>query len=390
LANKDKVLCEVTETRAIAFYLPQFHPIPENDEWWGPGFTEWANVAKAKPLFRGHLQPKLPADLGFYDLRVPEVRHQQAVLARRAGIESFCYWHYWFDGHQLLERPIKEVLKSGEPEIGFCFGWANESWTGIWHGSPGRVLIEQTYPGDDDHRRHFDALVPAFFDRRYSTVDGKPLFYIFRPDNLPDPAATVELWRRCAERAGLPGLYLVAETPHGERAVRNGFDGFVTVPSALEFAFGTRHALAKRVASRFGGPLIGRYSEMMAALNELAQRVASRFGGALIGRYSEMTAALNELAQDGNPRRFPCVMPGWDNTPRAGRRGVVLTGNSPDQFAAQARTAVQALANRRLEERLLFVKSWNEWAEGNYMEPDTEWGDRFIRALGGVLGSEES
>lgn len=133
--------------RVIAYYPPQYHPIQENDEWWGKGFTEWTNVAKAKPLFPGHYQPHLPADLGFYDLRVPEVRHEQAEMARSHGVEGFCYWHYWIGGRRLLERPFNEVLKSGEPDFPFCLAWANESWTGVWHGSPQTTLMEQTYPG---------------------------------------------------------------------------------------------------------------------------------------------------------------------------------------------------------------------------------------------------
>ena len=150
----------MTRARAIALYLPQFHPIPENDAWWGSGFTEWTNTAKARPLFAGHHQPHVPADLGFYDLRLPETREAQAALARRYGIEGFCYYHYWFAGRRILERPFDEVLASGKPDFPFCLCWANESWTGIWHGAPGRILIEQTYPGPADHAAHFSALRP--------------------------------------------------------------------------------------------------------------------------------------------------------------------------------------------------------------------------------------
>jgi lipopolysaccharide biosynthesis protein len=160
--------------RAIALYLPQFHPIPENDEWWGPGFTEWTNVTRARPLFRGHVQPHLPADLGFYDLRLAEVRDAQAELARAHGIEAFCYWHYWFgDGRRILERPFQEVLDSGAPAIKFCLGWANESWTGIWHNAQDRVLVEQRYPGKEDTDAHFTALVPAFRDQRYLALPNR-------------------------------------------------------------------------------------------------------------------------------------------------------------------------------------------------------------------------
>ena len=197
--------------RVIALYLPQYHPIPENDEWWGRGFTEWTNTAKAKPLFRGHYQPHVPADLGFYDLRLPETRAAQAQLAREYGIEGFCYYHYWFAGRRILERPFDEVLASGQPDFPFCLNWANQTWSGIWHGAPERVLIEQTYPGMDDHCRHFDALLPAFTDQRYVKVEGKPLFVIYHPWELPDSRRVLDLWRELAVKAGLAGLFLVGE-----------------------------------------------------------------------------------------------------------------------------------------------------------------------------------
>ena len=185
-----------SKARVIAFYLPQFHPIPENDEWWGKGFTEWTNTAKAKPLFPGHYQPHVPADLGFYDLRVPEARFAQAEMAKEYGIEGFCYYHYYFAGKRLLERPFDEVLNSGMPDFPFCLCWANQTWTGIWHGSPDRVLIEQTYPGPGDDERHFDYLCKAFHDQRYIKVDGKPMFLVYCPKELPEPEKTTEFWRR--------------------------------------------------------------------------------------------------------------------------------------------------------------------------------------------------
>src|SRR6476660_7941454 len=166
--------------RLIAFYLPQFHPIPENDEWWGKGFTEWTNVANAKPMFRGHYQPHVPADLGFYDLRVPETREAQAALARNYGVEGFCYYHYWFAGRRVLERPFDEVLASGQPEFPLCLTGANATWTVVWHGAPTRVLIQQTYPGMDDYRRHFVGLLPALTDQRYLAVEGNPIFLLYR------------------------------------------------------------------------------------------------------------------------------------------------------------------------------------------------------------------
>ncbi|MCX7012247.1 MAG: glycoside hydrolase family 99-like domain-containing protein, partial [Candidatus Sumerlaeota bacterium] len=198
------------KARLIAFYLPQFHPIPENDEWWGKGFTEWTNVAKARPLFPGHYQPRVPADLGFYDLRVPETREAQAAMARAHGIEGFCYWHYWFNGKRLLEKPFDQMLATGEPEFPFCLAWANEDWTRTWDGRSSEILQKQEYGGQSDDTAHFDYLLRAFKDQRYMAVDGKPMFLIYRPADLPDPTATIALWRSLARESGLPGLHLVA------------------------------------------------------------------------------------------------------------------------------------------------------------------------------------
>ena len=215
--------------RPIAFYLPQFHPIPENDKWWGPGFTEWTNTAKARPLFRGHYQPHVPADLGFYDLRQPETREAQARMAREHGVEAFCYYHYWFGhGRRLLERPFEEVLRSGQPDFPFCLCWANETWTGVWHGLSNRVLVQQEYPGADDDRRHFETLLPAFRDQRYVKVDGRPLFLVYSPAGLPDAKAFTTLWQRLAKEAGLPGLYLVGIANEPWQPEPNGFDGATT------------------------------------------------------------------------------------------------------------------------------------------------------------------
>ena len=207
------------KARVIALYLPQFHPIPENDKWWGPGFTEWTNVAKAKPLFRGHYQPRIPADLGFYDLRLPETREQQAVMAQEAGIEGFCYYHYWFgNGKQLLERPFNEVLASGKPDFPFCLCWANHDWSNkTWRRTSALqkdgMMIAQTYPGHADHVAHFMTLLPAFKDKRYMTVDGKLLFTVYDPLNFPNVSDFLSTWQQLAREHGLPGFFFVGMSP---------------------------------------------------------------------------------------------------------------------------------------------------------------------------------
>jgi len=348
----------------IAFYLPQFHPVPENDEWWGPGFTEWRNVTQGRPLFRGHEQPRLPADLGFYDLRVPEARQAQADLARRYGVHAFCYWHYWFAGRQILQRPFEEVLRSGTPDFPFCLAWANQSWTGIWHGAPDRLLLRQDYPGAEDDRRHFDHLLPAFVDERYVRVDGRPLFYVFRPEELPDPATFVDRWQAMAVAAGLPGLFLVAEVsdllgdgPRYVGARRDGFDAGLYVRIPVDRRPGALLAMRARRKLR-GGP------EVYPCADELP---------------SPPPGAGNEL--------LPCVYPNWDNTPRSARLGVVVTGTSPERFRLHVRRGLALAQRRPTADRLLFIKSWNEWAEGNYLEPDLRHGRGYLQVLAEELAA---
>lgn len=350
--------------RAIAFYLPQFHPIPENDQWWGPGFTEWTNTAKARRLFPGHRQPNLPADLGFYDLRLPESRKAQSELAQEYGIEAFAYWHYWFgDGRRILERPFSEVLASGDPGVSFCLAWANQTWSGIWHGDADRVLIEQQYPGEDDDRAHFECILPAFRDPRYLRVDGRPVFYVFRPEGLPRADRFVDLWQDMARKAGLGGLYLVAEMSdllgRGIRysaADGDGFDAgvYMRLPARID----RRTWLRMRAGRRIGLPEVFPYTD----------------------RWSSDAVT--------GPRVQPCVYPNWDNTPRSGRGGVVLTGSTPEKFRSNVRQAVASIQDRPQEERLLWVKSWNEWAEGNYLEPDLRYGRGWLEALQAGLHGE--
>lgn len=348
--------------RLIAFYLPQFHPIPENDEWWGKGFTEWTNTAKARPLFKGHYQPHIPADLGYYDLRLPETRAAQAAMARSYGIEAFCYYHYWFAGRQLLERPFNEVLASGEPDFPFCLCWANQSWTGIWHGTPNRILVEQTYPGLEDHRRHFETLLPAFHDKRYLKVDGKPLFSIYNPMELPDSQRVTELWRGLAERAGLPGLYLVAERwlPSWYWDPKpNGFDASVRVNLK---------------------PLRDKQVPWNQPMRKLKGWFDLWRGRPTVYPYETI---LDFPANETRPEidEFPCVIPNWDNTPRSGKNGLVLQGSTPELFRRCLRIALDAVREAPREHRIVFVKSWNEWAEGNHLEPDWRFGRRYLEVL---------
>jgi hypothetical protein len=339
--------------------------LPENDEWWGRGFTEWTNAAKAKPLFRGHYQPHVPADLGFYDLRLPETRAAQAQLARAYGVEAFCYYHYWFAGRRVLERPFEEVLASGHPDFPFCLNWANQTWSGIWHGAPNRILIEQTYPGLDDHRRHFDALLPAFMDHRYLKVDGRPLFVVYNPRELPDSRRVLDLWRDLAIKAGLSGLFLVGEhfEPHWD-ARPLGYDASVHV-----------HLPERR---RQWYPWTRPVTKLKSKFAEWRQRPD-------VHRYEDV---IERMIADRHPgiERFPCVIPNWDNSPRSGANGLVLHGSTPELFRRHLRRALESVATVPSERRLVFVKSWNEWAEGNHLEPDLKFGRGYLEVLREELG----
>lgn len=339
--------------RVIAQYLPQFHPIPENDEWWGAGFTEWTSVASGRRMFPGHYQPRVPGELGFYDLRLPETREAQAALAAQFGVSAFCYWHYWFGGgRRILERPFDEVLESGRPDFPFCLGWANQTWSGIWHGAPDRILIEQTYPGEDDHRSHFEALLPAFMDPRYFRVDGRPLFYVFDPAQLPATQHFLDLWRDWAVDAGLPGIYFVARTWGERRSSSADFDAF---------AFEHRPSLT-----------IG--------CRDLPRRLARKLGIAPVRSFRRYAQHVPLGIVDG--ASFPVVIPGWDNTPRCGARGVVLHPPDPAMFEAQvARAVAHVTSSTHDGPRLVLVKAWNEWAEGCYLEPDRRYGRSQLEAL---------
>ncbi len=354
--------------RVIAFYLPQFHPIPENDHWWGAGFTEWTNVAKAKPLFRDHYQPRVPADLGFYDLRVPETRLAQAEMAQAHGIEAFCYWHYWFAGDRLLERPFNEVLHSGEPNFPFCLGWANDSWTGIWHGAPGRILKEQTYPGMDDHQAHFYALLGAFQDDRYVRVEGKPLFVIYRPQKLPDAKRVIDFWKELAVKEGLAGLHLVGVTQNETWNPREyGFDA-MTVSNQTKLRQVRSPSLLRWLYRR-----LLRTSFMSAVYKRVLRRPVHVY------EYEE--ALPHFLARGIKHEYYPSVIPNWDNTPRSGANGFVLHNSTPALFRRQLKAAIEIVSPLPRERQIIFVKSWNEWAEGNHLEPDLRDGEAYLQIV---------
>ncbi len=348
--------------RTIAFYLPQFHPIPENDLWWGKGFTEWTNVGKAKKLFYGHEQPKVPADLGYYDLRVPETRRAQADMARAYGIEGFCYWHYWFgNGKRLLERPFNEVLASGEPDFPFCLAWANESWKGFEHGLVNRnMLIEQLYPGKEDYAAHFYEVLPAFKDKRYITVNGKPLFMIYKPFLFDEIVDFIRLWQQLAKENGLPGIHFVGhhwDVKEINKVLDMGFDA-VSI---------NRVANYEKAHRSF-------FNRMKREYNRCFRGVKKIF------EYQKVVPYLSGI-EDAENVVIPMLLPNWDHTPRSGKQGAVFHRSTPELFRIHVREVLNRLKNKPAEQKIVFLKSWNEWAEGNYVEPDLKWGLQYLEVI---------
>jgi len=356
--------------RLFAFYLPQFHPIPENDAWWGKGFTDWTNVAKARPLFPGHYQPHVPADLGFYDLRLAETRAAQAAVARQHGIEGFCYYHYWFDGRRVLDRPFQDVLDSGEPDLAFSLCWANEDWTRAWDGNTGEHLLRQHYSEEDD-RRHIRWLLSVFADPRYVRVESRPLFLVYKASRLPDAARTTDIWREEAVRAGIGDLYLCRVESdagdHGDPAT-HGFDAGVEFqPDWRNLGRPLRRNLALRAARRL-------------RMTQQAYRRHRVFDyGEVVDRMLRRPAAPY--------KRYPCVTPGWDNTPRRTRQGIILRDSSPPEYERWLRAVVDSFEPFTPDENLVFVNAWNEWAEGNHLEPCRRWGHSYLEATRRVVNA---
>lgn len=353
----------MAKARFIAFYLPQFYPIPENNEWWGNGFTEWTNVGKAKPLFWGHEQPKVPKDLGYYDLRVPETRIAQAELAREAGIEGFCYWHYWFgNGKRLLERPFKEVLVSGKPDFPFCLGWANHSWKGkTWSTDvEDKLLIEQLYPGEEDYINHFNEVLPAFKDTRYIRINNKPLFLIWDPNNLENTSKFILLWNDLAKQNGIDGIHFVAFCMDKKLISNYLLSGYNSV--CLDLFYKTFDNIKKpkklfyRIKRRlFSYPF------------KLKYKYYSNF-------------VLKEFPTNENVS--PCICPNFDHTPRSGKYGSVLSDCTPEQFCSLITTILDKnIFKDESNNKVIFIKSWNEWGEGNYLEPDLLHGDDYIKEM---------
>lgn len=352
------------QAHLIAFYLPQYHPIPENDEWWGKGFTEWTNVTKAKPLFSEHYQPHLPSDLGFYDLRLSEVRQAQADLAKEYGIYGFCYYHYWFNGKHLLERPFNDVLNSGKPDFPFCLCWANENWTRRWDGKEQNLLLQQVYSEEDD-RLHMQWLAKAFSDRRYIRVNGKPLFLVYRATKIPNPKQTVKIWRDEAKRLGIGEIFLCRVESFAGEQEDPGLIGF---DASVEF---------QPDWTQLGLPL------QKGRLWHLARKLGLAHQAYGIHNIYDYSNVVKLMLAKSNPtyQRFSCVTPSWDNTARRKAGAIILQNSTPQLYEYWLRRIVdKTLDSNFSTEKIIFINAWNEWAEGNHLEPCQKWGHAYLEA----------
>lgn len=341
----------------LSYYLPQFHPFKENDEWWGKGFTEWTNVAKAKPLFPFHHQPNIPKDLGFYDLRLPEVREQQAELAKEAGVTAFCYWHYWFNGHKLMELPFEEVVDSGKPNFPFCLSWANHSWYAKEWNKDGkdRLLMEQTYGGEEDYRAHFNYLLKAFKDERYLKIDGKLVFGIYASKDFKDFSHFKVLWNQLAIDNGLKGFHFFTHT--FKIAEVNELKDFGYDTILLDYLFFRQNIV--RYIYLFGNKL-----------GLLPQIIDFKdYARTLIDNYPDMEGVA------------PMIEPNWDHTPRSGKRGSVIINSTPEFFYNLVDNLFNKIKTYKNQPSFYMIKSWNEWGEGNYMEPDLRYEKGYISSL---------
>ena len=349
------------DIKLIAFYLPQFHPITENNQWWGKGFTEWHNVVRARPLFPGHYQPHIPADLGFYDLRLSETRSAQAELAAAYGIHGFCYYHYWFNGRRILERPFDEVLNSRQPDFPFCLCWANENWTRAWNGGERDILIQQQYSQEDD-LSHIRYLLKVFQDERYIRVAGKPLFIVYRPASLPNPKRTVECWRHTAIKAGVGDIYLacIEGFDNTFNLIENGFD------AVIEFAPDWRN-MGRR---RYKG-VLGKLSSLLGIVNRdlLDQTVVL---------YEDLVSEMLHKEIPPYPY-FRCVCPSFDNSARRKAGAAIFCDSTPAKYGQWLSETIKwTKENHSNDKQVVFINAWNEWGEGNHLEPDQRWGRGYL------------
>lgn len=368
--------------KPIAIHLPQFHPVPENDAWWGKGFTEWTNVVKGVPRFEGHYQPHLPADLGFYDLRLAEARLAQEALAKEYGVYGFCYYHYWFNGHRLLHEPLDRKLMNPKEDLPFMMCWANENWTRAWDGGDKQILLKQNYSEEDD-RNHIRHLIPYFKDARYIRVNDKPIFAFYKPDLFPNMQRTLEIFREEARHEGIE-LHLIWFERwigwHGEDVNQMGFD------AAIEF-----QPLSKSMKEflEHRGTQQPVYRKLVKKLNSYKRRMYKKLNLRVSPvKPKDQVISYPDFVdfdlQRKNPLQkcYPGVSPMWDNSSRRVHlNATILDGSTPEHFRRWYHGKADRFEGIAGDDRFIFINAWNEWAEGNHLEPCQRWGKAYLEAL---------
>jgi hypothetical protein len=366
--------------RLIAFFFPQFHAIPENDEWWGRGFTDWVNVRKAAPQFPGHYQPRVPLGGRYYDQSRKETLAWQIELAKQYGLHGFCHYHYWFGGKQLLETPTNLVLDSKELDFPFCLAWANETWSRRWDGRDHHILQEQTHvPDKAIWKRHFDYLFRAWSDERAIRIEGKPVFLVYRAHRITEIGAMFDFWRELAHQRGLPGIYLVAmkqyEFPVPE--VLRHFDATMQF-QPFEAIYSPDFAGAPPVVRNALAP----FRLLPEKVQDILRTIRySYFPGLTFYDYDMVWKHILQVEREGAIPALPGAFVDWDNTARYVKRARIFKGVSPERFAYWFRQLVEVTATRPEPERVIFFNAWNEWAESAYLEPDERHGYRYLEAV---------
>lgn len=369
--------------KVIAYYLPQFHETPQNDAWWGKGFTEWVNVKKAKPLYKGHYQPRIPLNHNYYNLLDDNVKKWQVDLANKYGIYGFCFYHYWFnDGEMLLEKPVEQFLANKELDIHFCICWANEPWTKAWVSKKDEVLIGQNYGSKETWKKHFEYLLPFFKDDRYIKEENQPLFVIYRPEIMPCLNEMLDYWQELARKSGFDGIKFAYQGIWFDQ-VKNRDDSRFDYDIEYEPGYGETYLQSSSNKALFN--LAKKVDDVCQKLfnwkpSQLYLRKVRRLN------YDDVWNAINNHIPE-DKKRVAGAFVDWDNTPRRGTHGLVIDGATPQKFYKYMRQRIKEV-KRKYTSDMIFLFAWNEWAEGGYIEPDERYKYGYLEALKKALDDE--
>ena len=349
--------------KPVAFYLPQFYPTPENNRWWGEGFTEWTNVTKSKPKYKGHYQPQLPADLGFYDLRVPETIMKQVEIARNHNLYGFCFYHYWFNGERPLNKPVDLFIET-EKEFPFCVCWANHDWNKIWDGFPNTILMKQNHSIEDDTKHIRFLAEHVFSSPNYIKVDNKPVFLVYRTELFPDIKKTSDVWRREILNYGFDGIYLIniENIVYDVHPDRLGFD------AGLDF-----HPKGKNLPKLVGRNIIKKW------LNRFSPKKSVYYENK-IWEYEDYIDN-NIIDKDVSYLLYPALFPAWDNSARREKEAWIMQNSTPEKFRKWASLILENFEPPNEEENFVFINAWNEWAEGCHLEPCRKWKNDYLNVI---------